>query len=1056
MTSISPQEKESMLLGRLLQVSLDESVKIPVAKLSQLREELASGTSKPLLSLSRVDDIFIERLSQHDCANINSQIKFLLASLDRVEEELGKSALSQEAKDTCTSLFPVVQRYIVTTIQCPELFNQADRTLTQSGMLLAGVISAGELSVLSMIKVCDMVNAEAGVEAATELAAPYLLQVVQRVITNRSHDICADQASGDVNTIALFLRLAKGNYVVPTVVKTQLFFPSFLPAPMKMPGQPANAPAPSNKNVFMLQTNTLLGRLLMPCTVDHVLLPPNEIAMKSVKHLCFQNLSRRSMQDFSASLAQVRAQLGSTVDSVLSVVEPLIRADEESRLAVLKWFACAIKNSSSRATMGWQQQVAPHGAQLAEHLTSPQAAAQLGGSLERFRMITNMQSVRFNGLISSGTALNLAWTIFELCKPIKVHNCGGIDEFFMISSNPVAIELQAALAGEARLGDSDRISSITEKFRDQSMGSAGAFKSQIFWLAVNALHTLVLPSCKEAEMAIQCASVFHRDKKEGPMNDAYGEFHCFESIYNHHRFVESLAHVINLMLAMVLRCAVPNSNGVVGQTPSEPFETLDIRHDSDQLPDSMAVLPSCMMEEIVELLDFYRLMKDVTGQGPRNQFRDLTDLLDADLFLLFTIWTLGSDKVKNPNIRGKAAKVLVSLVKDSRFSSRIERAQYSVRNITPACIRVFSAVEKTKQSYYDIRMHVKFELRIPIQKLFELVLNIEEHRKELRGFVREFRDDFYKFASQLLNDTTYLVEEGLDTLIAIRKKELGGAVSSAEPVPEEDEGGTAGLGVDRGIEADDQNEQGQDMYRRSRHDPTEHCRQYMRMGHQTMSTLHQMCKQTCDVLVDDKVVLDQMITSCLDPSLDRLVGPKCLQLKGQKSRYDFALFEFDPKKLLYQILEMYVYLARGDSREKVAKALSEDQRYYRPETFRKAINIAKREHLISREILKEFEEFGKFASEFSSNLQSALDSVEIPDEFMDPIMAEIMADPVLLPTSNNIMDRRHIMRIIMSDDHDPFNRQPLKPTDLVPQDDLRDRIHAFCKQHNIPLDEEMS
>lgn len=557
-------------------------------------------------------------------------------------------------------------------------------------------------------------------------------------------------------------------------------------------------------------------------------------------------------------------------------------------------------------------------------------------------------------------------------------------------------------------------------------------------------------------MAIQCASVFHRDKKEGPMNDAYGEFHCFESIYNHPRFVESLAHVINLMLAMVLRCAVPNSNGIVGQTPSEPFETLDIRHDSDQLPDSMAVLPSCMMEEIVELLDFYRLMKEVTGQGARNQFRDLTDLLDADLFLLFTIWTLGSDKIKNPNIRGKAAKVLVSLVKDSRFSSRIERAQYSVRNITPACIRVFSAVEKTKQSYYDIRMHVKFELRIPIQQLFELLLNIEEHRKELRAFVREFRDDFYKFASQLLNDTTYLLEEGLDTLMAIRKKEHGGAVSSSEPVPEEEEDGTAGLGVDRGIQADDQNEQGQDMYRRSRHDPTEHCRQYMRMGHQTMSTLHQMCKQTCDVLVDDKVVLDQMITSCLDPSLDRLVGPKCLQLKGQKSKYDFALFEFDPKKLLYQILEMYVYLARGDSREKVAKALSEDQRYYRPETFRKAINIAKREHLISPEMLKEFEEFGKFASEFSTNLQSALDSVEIPDEFMDPIMAEIMADPVLLPTSNNIMDRRHIMRIIMSDDHDPFNRQPLKPTDLVPRDDLRDRIHAFCKQHNIPLDEEMS
>jgi hypothetical protein len=1037
-----------MQIARLLQVSIDQSNRFGFKELVQLKEELKMISSNPILTLARIDDILIERLSMPDCNDLSVQLTLLVGSIDRVDEELGRSNLSPEAKDVCTVLLPVLQRYIAMTIQCPELFGQSERTLQQSGVILGNSANAGMVSVLNFIKICDIVTVEAGIDAAIDVASPYLYQVIQRIITNRSFDICADQAIGDVNTLALFLKLAKSNYPFQILTRSPFFLPTTLPDPMKVPGQP-NSPTPNHKNVFVLQTNTLIGRLLMPSTVDHVLLPQNEIVSKSAKHLNFQNLSRRTMPDFSASVAQVRAQLASVMDSVLSVIQPLIRADENTRLAVLKWFACAMKNSSSRATMGWQHQVAPHGAQLAEHLTSPQAAAQLAGSLERFRMITSLQTVRMNGLISSGTALNLAWTIFELCKPIKINNCGGVDEFFMASSNPVAIELQASLANEARLGDTDRVNAIKNGLKNEN--SPGAFKTQIFWLAVNALHTLVLPSTKETEMAIQCASVFHRDKKEGPMNDAYGEFHCFESIFNHPRFVESLAHVINLMLAMILRSAVPDSRKV-GQTPSEPFETLDIRHDSDQLSDSMAILPSCMMEEIVELLAFYRLMKDVTGQGGRNQFRDLTDLLDADLFLLYTIWTLGSDKIKNPNIRGKAAKVLISLVKDSRFSSRIERATYSVRNITPACIRVFSAVEKTKQSYYDIRMHVKFELRIPIQQLFELLLNIPEHRVELKSFVSEFRDDFYKFASQLLNDTTYLLEEGLDTLIAIRKKEEGGASSSTTAETVDDQGGTAGIGVDRGIEEEDQNEEGQDIYRRSRHDPTEHCRQYMRMGHQTMSTLHQMCRQTCDILVDDKVVLDQMIMSCLDPSLDRLVGPKCLQLKGQKSKYDFALFEFDPKKLLYQILEMYVYLSRGDRREKVAKALSEDQRYYRPETLRKAISIARREHLITPDMLKEFEDFSRFVNEYSTNLKSAMDSVEIPDEFLDPVMAELMVDPVLLPTSHNIMDRRHIMRIIMSDDHDPFNRQPLKPSDLVPQDDLRNRIHAFCKEHNIPLE----
>jgi ubiquitin conjugation factor E4 B len=47
------------------------------------------------------------------------------------------------------------------------------------------------------------------------------------------------------------------------------------------------------------------------------------------------------------------------------------------------------------------------------------------------------------------------------------------------------------------------------------------------------------------------------------------------------------------------------------------------------------------------------------------------------------------------------------------------------------------------------------------------------------------------------------------------------------------------------------------------------------------------------------------------------------------------------------------------------------------------------------------------------------------------------------------MDRRHILRIILSDDHDPFNRLSLKPDDLVPQTELKEEIKNFCQEHNI-------
>ena len=40
----------------------------------------------------------------------------------------------------------------------------------------------------------------------------------------------------------------------------------------------------------------------------------------------------------------------------------------------------------------------------------------------------------------------------------------------------------------------------------------------------------------------------------------------------------------------------------------------------------------------------------------------------------------------------------------------------------------------------------------------------------------------------------------------------------------------------------------------------------------------------------------------------------------------------------------------------------------------------------------------------------------------DPILDHIMRDPVTLPSSKTVIDRGTIMRHLLSDPHDPFNR----------------------------------
>ena len=48
------------------------------------------------------------------------------------------------------------------------------------------------------------------------------------------------------------------------------------------------------------------------------------------------------------------------------------------------------------------------------------------------------------------------------------------------------------------------------------------------------------------------------------------------------------------------------------------------------------------------------------------------------------------------------------------------------------------------------------------------------------------------------------------------------------------------------------------------------------------------------------------------------------------------------------------------------------------------------------------------------------------------MMCELMEDPVLLPTSGKIMDRKHITRHLLSTPNDPFNRMTLTEEMLKP------------------------
>lgn len=78
---------------------------------------------------------------------------------------------------------------------------------------------------------------------------------------------------------------------------------------------------------------------------------------------------------------------------------------------------------------------------------------------------------------------------------------------------------------------------------------------------------------------------------------------------------------------------------------------------------------------------------------------------------------------------------------------------------------------------------------------------------------------------------------------------------------------------------------------------------------------------------------------------------------------------------------------------------------------------------------------------YNAKASEEMELEDAPDEFKDPVMDTLMEEPVKLP-SGNVMDRKHIVRHLLSSQTDPFNRQPLSEDQLEPSEYYS--IHYYC------------
>lgn len=430
-------------------------------------------------------------------------------------------------------------------------------------------------------------------------------------------------------------------------------------------------------------------------------------------------------------------------------------------------------------------------------------------------------------------------------------------------------------------------------------------------------------------------------------------------------------------------------------------------------PKEFASMPEHFVEDTMELLIF-------SSRIPRA-----LDGIMLDDFMNFIIMFMASPEyIRNPYLRAKMVEVLNcwmpersgSKATGTLFEGHQLSLEYLVRNL----LKLYVDIEFTGShtQFYD-----KFNIRHNIAELLEYLWQVPSHRDVWRKIAKEEEKGVYlNFLNFLINDSIYLLDESLNKILEL--KELEAEMSNT-------------------VEWERRPAQERQERTRLFHSQENIIKIDMKLANEDVSMLAFTSEQiTAPFLLLEMV---ERVASMLNYFLLQLVGPqrKSLTLKEPEK------YEFRPKLLLKQIVNIYVNLARGDKDNIFPAAITKDGRSYNEQLFGAAAAVLRKIGEDGR-IIQEFVDLGEKAKVAASEAMDAEATLgDVPDEFLDPIQYTIMRDPVILPSSKVIVDRPVIQRHLLSDGTDPFNRSHLTTDMLIPHVELKARIEGYIKSQEL-------
>ena len=390
------------------------------------------------------------------------------------------------------------------------------------------------------------------------------------------------------------------------------------------------------------------------------------------------------------------------------------------------------------------------------------------------------------------------------------------------------------------------------------------------------------------------------------------------------------------------------------------------------------------------------------------------------------IFSCQNNLIRNPHFRMEIFDIMVFLFnrndkdKNSRTSSifKLLNEKFIKESLMVSILRVFVDAERlgTSNQFYE-----KFSVRAKILMLIDNINKGYGHifEENIRAYTEKYPEESKKMVNNLLNDLTYLNDEVIEKLKAIKiYEDLIADKERYEHMSEEN----------RKFEETKFNETDRIV------------RAEIKLFNVSFKFLVSMCKILQLFFIKNGFV--STLANFLGYSLNIFASPLGNDLKLK----NLSDYEFNPKFVLGSLLS--IYGAFHDSIEFI-ECVVKDERSYKYANFERAKNLVENSGKIQIDNI-DFNNFlllfDKLKTEEEKVKSEQLDFSDAPDEFCDQITTELMLDPVQLPKSHVILDRKTIETQLLSDPVDPYNRTPLTKDMLIPCPELKAKIEEYINK----------